>query len=248
MAEELAGRVAVVTGGASGIGRATAERLAAEGATVVVADVDADGGRGAAEAVDGRFVAVDVTDARACEALVDDVLATEGGLDVVHLNAGVLTGVSDLRALTTEQYRRVTSVNIDGVVYGARAAASAMSERGGGAIVVTASMAGLIAFAADPIYTMTKHAVVGLVRALGPTLAPHGVTVNAVCPGIVDTPLLGAETRPLLEAAGLALIPPEQVADAVLTAVGSGLTGEAWVCRAGTGNHRFTFPTLDPAG
>ncbi|HUF32166.1 MAG TPA: SDR family NAD(P)-dependent oxidoreductase [Acidimicrobiales bacterium] len=245
--DDLAGRVALVSGGASGIGLATAERLAAEGATLVIADVDEDGGRRAATKVGGRFVRTDVTDPAAWRALVDDVVATEGGLDIAHLNAGVLTGEGDLRSLTDAQYRRITSVNIDGVVFGARAAGAAMVERGGGAIVATASMAGLIAFSMDPIYTMTKHAVVGLVRALGPPFAAHGVTVNAVCPGIVDTPLVGAGSKPLLEAAGLTLISAEQVADAVVTAVRSGLTGEAWVVRAGVENQRFTFPGVELA-
>lgn len=238
---DIAGRVAVVSGGASGIGLATAGRLAAEGATIVVADIDTEGGPRAADAVGGRFVRTDVTDPASWEALVADVLGTEGSLDIAHLNAGVLTGQGDLRELTDEQYRRITSVNIDGVVFGARAVSRAMAERAGGAIVATASMAGLIAFPVDPIYTMTKHAVVGLVRALGPSLSGHGITINAVCPGIVDTPLLGADTKPRLEAAGMTIIPPSQVADAVITALRSGLTGEMWVCQAGRDNERFAI-------
>ena len=159
MAGLLDGRAAVVTGGSSGIGLATAQRFAAEGASVVVADVQepvAD--------VDARFVELDVGDPSAWDGFVADA----GRLDVVHLNAGVTTGEGDIRELTDAQYERVMRVNVDGVVYGARAAARSMAASGGGAIVVTASVAGLIGFSADPIYTLTKHAVVGLVRAERP--------------------------------------------------------------------------------
>lgn len=237
----LEGKVALVTGAASGIGRATAQRLAAEGATVVLADVDAALGQEAADAVGGRFVAADVADPAAWTSLVADVGQREGGLDLVHLNAGVTTGQSDLAALTDAQYRRIMGVNLDGVVFGVRAVLPVFTQRGGGAIVVTASMAGLLGFPPDPIYTLTKHAVVGLVRALAPALEGSGVTINAVCPGVVDTPLLGPEAKAMLDAVGFALIPPSQIAEAVVTAVDSGLSGEAWVCQSGREAERFAF-------
>jgi NAD(P)-dependent dehydrogenase (short-subunit alcohol dehydrogenase family) len=238
MAGQLDGKVAVVTGGASGIGLATARRFADEGATVVVADIQTGSG------LPGRYVKLDVGDASAWGPFVGEVVATEGGLDVIHLNAGVTTGEGDIRNLTDAQYERIMRVNVDGVVYGARAAAAAMAERGGGAIVATASVAGLIGFSADPIYTLTKHAVVGLVRALGPALAPLGVTVNAVNPGIVDTPLVPEEVKPLLEAGGMKLIPPSQIADAVVSAITSGRTGECWACLRDRANEPWTFTEL----
>jgi len=252
--DSLHGRVALVTGGASGIGLAGVHRLAEEGARVVVADVADERGRDAAHAAGGLFVHADVSDPDAWDTLMATATDAMGPVEIAFLNAGVTTGESDIRHLTVEQYRRITGVNIDGVVFGVRAAATTMSASGGGAIVVTASMAGLIGGSFDPVYTLTKHAVIGLVRALGPALAPLGVTVNAVCPGVVDTPLLGDEGRVRLRQLGFELIPPEQIADAALAAIRSGDTGQAWMCRAGMDHERFpfqdppVFPTPAPSG
>ncbi len=237
------GAVALVTGGASGIGAATAARLAAEGAAVIVADVQVEAGEKAAADIGGRFVALDVTDSAAWRVAIDDILATEGRLDIAHLNAGVMTGEGDLRALTDEQLDRVLGVNVRGVIYGARAAARAMAGHGGG-IVATASVAGLIGWSADPIYTMSKHAVVGLVRALDPQLALLGISINAVCPGIVDTAMLGSEMKELLEGAGVPIIPPSQIAEGVVTALRSGRTGTCFQCLANRPAEPFEFGQL----
>jgi NAD(P)-dependent dehydrogenase (short-subunit alcohol dehydrogenase family) len=222
---QLKGKVAVVTGGSSGIGLATVRRFEAEGARVVVADL-ADGEAGE------RFVRADVSNPEDWPAIV--AAAEElGGIDVAYLNAGVTTGEPDITALTDAQYRRIMGANVDGVVFGVRAVVPAMVARGGGAIIATASLAGLISFPVDPIYTLTKHAVVGLVRSLAQQLEPRGITINAVCPGIVDTPLVGDQAKTALEAAGFPIIPPEQIAEAVLAcAVGTG-SGDAFVCQAG---------------
>ena len=244
----LTGKVAVVTGGASGIGKAVVERLAAEGATVVVVDLnDADGPKVAADA-GGRFVRLDVADPDAWDAFVDDVVATEGALDLIHLNAGVTTQNGDIRSLTEQQYRRIMGANVDGVVYGARAAAKAMEKRGGGAIVATASIAGLIGFSPDPIYTLTKHAVVGLVRALAQPLEPLGISINAVNPGIVETPLVGEEGVKMLKQMNIDMMPPSQIADAVVSAVRSGRSGECWVCTKQGGNAPHEFPPVSGIG
>ncbi len=218
-----------VTGGASGIGAAVCRRLAAEGYDVVVADVQDGLGAAVADEVGGEFVRFDVSD----EAAWDGALA---GVDLVHLNAGFTTQEGDLSKLTVEQYRRVTSVNVDGVVLGVMEAYRSMPD--GGAVVATASVAGLLGFAPDPIYTLTKHAVVGLVRAAG---ANPRLTVNAVCPGIVHTPLLGDEMAAYLRDLGHTLIDPAQVADAVWSAATSGRTGECWTVLPGTENEPFTF-------
>jgi NAD(P)-dependent dehydrogenase (short-subunit alcohol dehydrogenase family) len=221
----LEGKVAIVTGGSSGIGLATLRRFKDEGASVVVADL--------AEGPDAdAFVRADVGDPSDWPAVV---AAAEklGGLDVAYLNAGVTTGQPDITVLTDEQYRRIMNVNVDGVVFGARAIVPAMAARGGGAIVATASLAGLISFPPDPIYTLTKHAVVGFVRSLAQQLEAKGITINAVCPGIVDTPLVGEPAKSALEAAGFPIIPPEQIAAAVLELAVGGATGRAVVCQAG---------------
>jgi len=241
---ELSGKTALVTGGASGIGKAVVERLASEGASVIVADLnDAEGERVAAEA-GGRFVRLDVSSADAWDALVEGI----DRLDVVHLNAGVTTQNGDLRSLTEEQYRRVMGANVDGVVYGARAAVRSMERTGGGAIVCTASVAGLIGFSPDPIYTLTKHAVVGFVRAMAASLEPLGITINAVNPGIVETPLVGDEAVKMLKAANIPMMPPSQIADAVVSAITSGRSGECWACTARGGNAPHEFAAVDGLG
>jgi NAD(P)-dependent dehydrogenase (short-subunit alcohol dehydrogenase family) len=228
----LDGKVAVVTGAASGIGRASALRLAQEGATVVAVDIDDRGAGSVAASVGGQAVCADVSRPGDWESVLAAV-RTLGGLDVAHLNAGVTTGEGDITALTDDQYRRIMAVNVDGVVFGARALVPELVSRGGGALVATASLAGVIAFAVDPIYALTKHAVVGLVRGLAPRLIAQGVTVNAVCPGLVDTPLLDGAARQVLADSGFPLIAPEAVAEAVLGCVLGEETGQALVVQAG---------------
>jgi NAD(P)-dependent dehydrogenase (short-subunit alcohol dehydrogenase family) len=224
--DSLQDKVAVVTGAASGIGLASARRMAAMGAAVVAVDVDAAGAERAAKELGGVAVAADVSRAEQWPAIVS--AAEElGGLDVALLNAGVTTGEEDIAALGDDAYRRIMGVNVDGVVFGARAVVPAMARRGGGAIVATASLAGLIAFPGDPVYTLTKHAVVGFVRALAPRLAEQHITVNAVCPSLVDTPLIDGEIRDTLAGAGFPLIDPDAVADAVLFCIGGEDTGQA---------------------
>ena len=155
---ELAGRVAVVTGGGSGIGLATAIRLADAGVSVAVVDLDGATAERTASTIGGLGLQADVGRSDQWPGIVDAVTARFGGIDLAHLNAGVMTGEADITALTDEAYRRIMSVNVDGVVYGARALVPALAARGGGAIVATASLAGLIGFSPDPIYCLTKHA------------------------------------------------------------------------------------------
>ena len=235
------GKTAIVTGGASGIGKAVVERLASEGASVIVADLDEAAGEKVAADAGGRFVRLDVSSADEWDAFLADVDA----LDIIHLNAGVTTQNGDLLSLTEAQYRRVMGANVDGVVYGARAAARSMAKTGGGAIVCTASVAGLIGFSPDPIYTLTKHAVVGFVRAMAQPLAAHGITINAVNPGIVETPLVGDQAIELLKAANVPLIPPSQIADGVVSAITSGRSGECWACTAQAGNAPHVFAEVN---
>jgi NAD(P)-dependent dehydrogenase (short-subunit alcohol dehydrogenase family) len=236
----LGGRLAVVTGGASGIGRATAVRLAEEGAAVVVADIDAAGARKVADDVGGSAFELDVADPAAWQRLVDEIT----GVDIAFLNAGVATGEDRITELTDAAYRRITGINLDGVVFGVRALVPLIARRGGGAVVVTSSLAGIMGFAPDPIYTLTKHAVVGLVRSLAPQLGQDGITINAICPGLTDTPLVSGVMRAQIEQHGFPLMPPEQIAAAVVEAVLDGRTSRALVCQPGREPTEFRFPNV----
>jgi NAD(P)-dependent dehydrogenase (short-subunit alcohol dehydrogenase family) len=205
---------ALVTGAAGGIGRAFVAALEAEGADVRGLDV-----------VDG----FDVSDRAAWEAVEP--------ADLVCLNAGVLARGDGSLA----DYRRILGVNVDGVVFGVQALAPKM--RPGSAFVVTASLAGLIPMESDPLYVLTKHAVVGYSRSMAPILGPRGIRINLVCPGIVRTPM----TEPAqadLDAAGFPLMAPEQIAEAVLVAARSEDTGQAWVCQPGREPTLFRFPNV----
>jgi len=228
--------LALVTGGGSGIGRAIAERLAADGADVVVVDVDEVSAQRSAKGVDGRAAAADVGDPAEWERLA----GTIDTLDIACLNAGVVTDEGDIDDVSDEAYRRIMRVNVDGVVFGLRALVPAL-EQGGGDIVVTASIAGLTPMSSDPIYAATKHFLIGLVRSVAPPLALRGVRVNAVCPGIVDTPLIG-DGKQRLEAAGFPLLEAADVAEAVARALASGETGQAWVVQPGREPLKFRFP------
>jgi NAD(P)-dependent dehydrogenase (short-subunit alcohol dehydrogenase family) len=237
----LDGRVALVTGGASGIGLATARLLAERGASVAVVDRNGKGADEVAAELGGLAVEADVSRPEEWPAIVDAVADRFGGVDLAHLNAGVTTGEADVTRVTDETYRRAVGINVDGVFYGLRAVVPSMTERGGGAVVATASLAGLIGFSPDPVYCMTKHAVVGLVRSLGPQLATHGITVNAVCPGLVDTPLIG-DARPALEASGFPLIDASAVAAAVVERLSGKESGDCMVIQAGREPVAFRFP------
>jgi NAD(P)-dependent dehydrogenase (short-subunit alcohol dehydrogenase family) len=192
---EVEGSVAIVTGAGSGIGRATARALARGGATVVAADIDESA---AAETVGfvhdagGRAssLRVDVTEPRSVEAMFAAAERDHGGVDVVHNNAGLVSGEPLWPDITPETLLRVMNVNLGGVVLGIRLAVPVLRRRGGGAIVNTASMAALFPLTPDPIYSATKAGVTMFTRACAP-LAEEGIRVNAVLPGLVDTPLLG---------------------------------------------------------
>lgn len=237
----LDGKIAVVTGGASGIGAATARRFAAEGATVAIVDFDAAGAQAIASELGGIALAADCGDSAAVDAAFADVEARLGGIDVVFLNAGIAIGVVDITALDDEAFHRIQRVNVDGVVWGARAAVRAMERRGGGAIVATSSLAGLIPFPPDPVYDGGKHFVVGFIRSIAPTLAPKGITANTVNPGLTDTNILTAGTKEYLAAADFPIMPAEQIAEAVLGLVTSGVTGQCWVCQAGRDPVAYSF-------
>lgn len=236
----LAAKVAVVTGGGSGIGLATATRLAAAGASVAVVDLHGESAERAVFEFGGLALQADVGRSDEWPGIIEAVSRRFGGIDLAHLNAGITTGEADITAVTDEIYRRATGVNVDGVFFGVRAVVPAMVERGAGAIVATASLAGLIGFSPDPIYCLTKHAVVGLVRSLEPQLADKSITINAVCPSIVDTPLI-ADMRDVLEASGFPLIDVESVSMTVVDLLSGDATGQAMVIQAGREAIPFRF-------
>jgi NAD(P)-dependent dehydrogenase (short-subunit alcohol dehydrogenase family) len=237
----LDGKVALVTGAASGIGRATAERLAAEGARVGVVDLTDDAGREVAESVSGVFHRADVGEPHEVDAAFATVERELGGVDIAFLNAGIAIGHADIETLPDDVYRLIMRVNIDGVVYGARAAVRAMERRGGGAIVATSSLAGLIPFAPDPVYDLTKHAVVGFIRSIAPSLVAKDITANTVNPGMTDTNIIAEDQRRMIQSANFPLMPASQIADAVFRIVTGGRTGECWVCQPGREPEPYRF-------
>ncbi len=199
---------ALVTGAAGGIGRAIVSRLQTEGFEVKELDL-----------VSG----FDVSDPEAWEHI--------GSVDLACLNAGVLTGSEDIATLGDEQYRRALGVNVDGVVYGVRRLNRVMPK--GSTIIVTASLAGLVGIPEDPIYGLTKHAVIGFVRSVAPQLTARGIRIQAVCPGWADTALTPPEFKQDLESRGFKLLTAEAVADGVWAAYRSDGTGEAWIVQPG---------------
>jgi NAD(P)-dependent dehydrogenase (short-subunit alcohol dehydrogenase family) len=207
---------ALVTGSAGGIGSAIVARFRDEGFEVRELDL-----------VNG----FDVSDSESWEHV--------GSVDVACLNAGVVTGESEVSALTDAQYRRALGVNVDGVVYGVRRLDRVMPK--GGCIVVTASLAGLTEIPDDPVYGLTKHAVVGFVRSVAPQLATRGIRIQAVCPGWADTELTTPEFRRDLEGRGFRLLQPHQIVSGVWAAYTSEGTGEAWVVQDGREPVRYEF-------
>jgi NAD(P)-dependent dehydrogenase (short-subunit alcohol dehydrogenase family) len=237
---EVEDKVALVTGGASGIGYAVARALTERGASVAIVDVDEQGGKPAAAALDAQFIAADVSDLGECLHAVEQVSERFGGLHLVHLNAGVSTGCGIGEDFDLDAYRRAMGVNLDGVVFGVHAVLPALRANGGGAIVATASLAGLTGMPFDPIYTANKHAVVGLVRSLGPALVKDRVRVNAVCPGFTESKII-EPIREALVAEGLPIIPAEQVAEAVIGLFESDVSGECEFVQAGRRSEPFRF-------
>ncbi|MBU8547986.1 SDR family oxidoreductase [Streptomyces vinaceusdrappus] len=194
-AAEFAGRTALVTGGASGIGLATARRLGAGGANVVVADHNAEGAEKAAAelgaaGVRAAAVELDVTRPESVEAAVAFAVDTFGTLDLAVNNAGIGGPSAPTGEYDVDAYHRVVRTNLDGVFYSMRYELPVMEAAGAGAIVNVASILGSVGFAGSPAYVAAKHGVVGLTKAAAAEYAAKGIRVNAVGPGFIDTPLL----------------------------------------------------------
>ena len=195
MAGKLSGKVALVTGAASGIGRASALVLAGEGARVACADLNSEGAEAVAKEIaraggEAFGLRLDVSDPADNQRAVEATVKHFGRLQLAHLNAGIAV-TSNVLDTPLEEWNKTIAVNLSGVFYGLQASARAIRDAGGGAIVITSSGAGLRGGAAMGSYCATKHGVLGLMKCAMADLSPHKIRVNAVCPGVIDTPILG---------------------------------------------------------
>ncbi|KQT44910.1 short-chain dehydrogenase [Devosia sp. Leaf420] len=199
MAQDFSGKVAFVTGGASGIGEAVVKQLAARGAKVVVADLKLDAAQAAVDAVkaaggEAAAVAVDVSKIDQVEKAVQFTIDTYGKLDVAVNNAGIGGKAAKAGDYTFDDWHKVIDVNLNSVFYSMKYEIAAMLKNGGGAIVNMASILGTNGFASAPAYVSAKHGVVGLTKAAAIDYAKDGIRVTAVGPGFIETPLLGSAT------------------------------------------------------
>lgn len=191
----FAGKVALLTGAATGIGRATAQAFAREGAKVVVADVNARDGEETVRMIrdgsgDALFVRADVSKSADWQHLVDEMLRAYGRVDVLFNNAGVEGQMGSTADYSEEAFDKLLSVNLKGVWLGMRTVIPQMLKQGKGAIVNTASILGVVGFAGAVAYTASKHAILGMTKVAALEYSAQGIRINAVCPGFIKTPMI----------------------------------------------------------
>ena len=227
-------KVTLVTGGASGIGRALGQELAKAGATVILADIQLENGKEAAQEINqhhaksgghATYITLDVTDADAVQSCIDTIVQEHGRIDFVFNNAGIVLS-KQAKDLTLEEWKRVMDVNVNGVIYGVQAAYQQMCRQGFGHIVNTASMAGLMPTPFMLPYATSKYAVLGLSTSLRIEGRKEGVKVSAVCPGFIRTPLvkyIGMKELPQSKVdrvmQKLPMVTPERCAQLILKGV-----------------------------
>ena len=249
MAGLVTGKVAIVTGGGSGIGRASALAFAREGAKVVVADVVVEGGEETVRLIQHNggaaiFVKTNESKAAEVEALVARAVLTYGRLDCAHNNAGIEGPGATTVDYAEESWERVLAINLTGVWLCMKYEIPQMLKQGSGAIVNTASTAGLVGYPRGSAYVASKHGVVGLTKTAALEYAKSGIRVNAVCPGAIDTPMMGRITdhRPQRAARMAAAEPvgrmgqPAEIAEAVVwlcSEAASFVTGHAMAVDGG---------------
>jgi len=237
---DFGGMQAVVTGAASGIGRATAKAMADAGASVTLLDVNDDLGPAAAEAAGGTYVHLDVSQPDEWRRL----FASFDRLDLLHLNAGIYDrALADITQISDARYRAYTGVNLDGVFFGLREAIPLL-EQSNGAVVVTSSMAGLMPLPANPLYAATKWALIGLVRSVHGELEGRGIRINALCPGAVATPLIGEDPGAFFDQIGVPSFEPEVLAGTVVELLASDRSGQAVLHRPPGDPEIFEFARL----
>lgn len=237
---------ALITGGIGGFGLALARQLRERDVNVALADIDIERGREVADELDALFVPLDVGDLAANHRAVALVEGHFGRFDAAFLNAGILGRQDPADALDMHSYEVIVNANQHGVVYGIDAAVPALRRTGGGRIVVTASLAGLVPMAGDPFYSMTKSAALAYSRAIAPRLAAEGIIVTIVCPGFADTPMLGP-LRPAFQSADFPILTAPEVAAALLLAHDEGEAGSAYVVQPGIAPTPFRFGNVPAA-